>query len=1496
MAPQADTHYGALSMEETPRKSGRSATLKFLVGLALVAVCVTAAVFAFTSPVQQEVATESVDVFQQEVRRGKDCDCKDECKPGDAAGKLGTCEVVDKNCVGYDNEKPIEKDGKQIATCEVFSGRYNCWKYPCQNEGICHEEVNGYSCQCPYGFEGTNCEKPTDFCAKNVCSKHASCSQCLSTKGDCTDKKLPMRKVGRQAYWCKCDRHYEGDGYPKDQTKVFGGSVLADKFLKGSTRYKGWLKRTAGSEECSDIDDCKQKEYNADTKKIVEFNPCQNEKSGWGTCTDSKKGDGLWTCDCSKSLTDKDNKKYPSRWMRDEKVFLEKGKEMGIDGYDNCMLDVNECTAGMHTCLTDVGFTLASTEKPTAKIATCTNTDGSFTCKCVDGWSGDGHTKAKKDATGCTDVDDCAAHKTKTKADYCKNGGKCLEGPAGKGTKSCDCPKTWKGKVCEIDVNECKEMGKEAWCASLDTHGRCSNNNGGFTCACNDGYTGFPAATPKVICTDLDECAPPNKPCGDAGTCKDLLRGFQCTCKPGYRGKQCDQDWDECALGIDKCHEHAYCKNTHGSYECHCMPGYSGSGVAKGANSDGACERIQNCYEYSGDFIRKDKAGNNVMKCGVVNKKTGLFEAHGECFPEESTYSANAYRCQCKNGWMNHDCGRDADECALGTHSCGRNANCQNLEGPQAVKVDEKRTQMLGFKCACNLGYTGDPYSAMCSDIDDCAFIHPTCKKSGAMCLTDGDCKKSDFPGDTCDTTKKEARCLNGVCKDLGEHSWTCNCIEGWGDANCGKDIDECSDHARFQCSKHARCENTKGSYECKCETGYFGDGLTCEEIDDCASSPCAHGKCTDHGIVGYGCTCEKGWKDSRCDHDENECLAGKDNCHAQGKCVNSPGSFYCRCISGMVGDGYNCDDLDDCDPNPCSKNVLSGTYIKFGKKLSHNGCKDIGANSYQCNCKRGYEGATCDELVNECEVEALNDCDANALCTESEKPPRDGEDGYTCECKLDFWGNGKECSACTDCSRKAPFGGWERDRSLTNCNTKHQQDNRCINVNECETGAAKCHAGRATCEDTQGSYNCECNHEFYTKIQSKGMATRREGEPGHKCYAMKKCPLGYRMVADGNQFQDRMCQRMLPNGDYAIETTSDNVVQCLTLWGEAEKVFPERYNWGGKTRLAATKDRLNRPGYIAAADMCKNPICGVCDFDGKTVKSNIRMADVARWKIVRLEGDNYLILADRAGTSGRKGDRGYRCLGFDRSGEDQIPSPYPQLLSWRKHTGQGASGLCANRKDGKVTMTEKVCTKDGDCTGDGPFCKKEHFRDGSWTSNGQGAQENRLFKTKADGTEIPTYFCGLNSLQDLMTLGNKQTVWNIHALGCQRDTAEKPARWECVDQKYPGKYLIRSLADGEKMNSGEGDCPSCNAHCMYFPDGEMQTNPTRISPKGDGVTFGGIGYKGPAGEPRSKADHECGIMPRKGESQEEALVRNKQAVFKFIGLARDRFAIKNRE
>ncbi|XP_035671878.1 fibropellin-3-like [Branchiostoma floridae] len=159
-----------------------------------------------------------------------------------------------------------------------------------------------------------------------------------------------------------------------------------------------------------------------------------------------------------------------------------------------------------------------------------------------------------------------------------------------------------------------------------------------------------------------------------------------------------------------------------------------------------------------------------------------------------------------------------------------------------------------------------------------------------------------------------------------------------------------------------------------------------CADFDNCASSPCTHGTCTD-GVGSYTCSCENGWKGTDCDQDINECTSS--HC-VHGTCTDGLASYTCSCENGW--EGTNCDqDVDDCSSSPCA----------------HGTCKD-GYTNYTCSCENGWEGMNCDQEVDEC---ASNPCWLGGTCL-------DQVDGYSCVCPQDK--TGKNCeTGITFCSSR---------------------------------------------------------------------------------------------------------------------------------------------------------------------------------------------------------------------------------------------------------------------------------------------------------------------------------------------------------------------------------------------------------------------------------------------------------------------------------------------
>lgn len=169
----------------------------------------------------------------------------------------------------------------------------------------------------------------------------------------------------------------------------------------------------------------------------------------------------------------------------------------------------------------------------------------------------------------------------------------------------------------------------------------------------------------------------------------------------------------------------------------------------------------------------------------------------------------------------------------------------------------------------------------------------------------------------------------------------------------CDPDIDECS-LTVHNCHADAQCTNTVGTFDCSCNAGFEGNGVTCKDI--------------------------------------NECETGSHICDANATCENKDGGYKCDCNSGYTGDnGLSCANIDECatsDGNNCHANAA---------------CTDS-AGSYSCSCNAGFWGNSegCYN-IDECGTNAHN-CDANAICI-------DNAGSFTCNCKPGYTWNGIECT-----------------------------------------------------------------------------------------------------------------------------------------------------------------------------------------------------------------------------------------------------------------------------------------------------------------------------------------------------------------------------------------------------------------------------------------------------------------------------------------------------
>eukprot|EP00484_Ammonia_sp_Unknown_P005134 CAMPEP_0197075808 /NCGR_PEP_ID=MMETSP1384-20130603/211795_1 /TAXON_ID=29189 /ORGANISM="Ammonia sp." /LENGTH=610 /DNA_ID=CAMNT_0042514657 /DNA_START=150 /DNA_END=1982 /DNA_ORIENTATION=- len=229
------------------------------------------------------------------------------------------------------------------------------------------------------------------------------------------------------------------------------------------------------------------------------------------------------------------NSLHASWWARENgvNIYLGFDVEWSSDCYGNALSgDVDECELETHSC---------------DENADCTNTDGSYTCECNDGYGGDGYT--------CADIDECALE-----TDACSENAVCTNIP---GYYECACNDGYSGNGFEcVDDDECSSGTH-----SCDGNADCTNTDGSYVCECNDGYSGD-----GFTCTDIDECALETDECSDNAACTNLPGSYTCECNDGYSGDgfACVDD-DECALGTDDCKgQGVECVNVAGSFECVC--------------------------------------------------------------------------------------------------------------------------------------------------------------------------------------------------------------------------------------------------------------------------------------------------------------------------------------------------------------------------------------------------------------------------------------------------------------------------------------------------------------------------------------------------------------------------------------------------------------------------------------------------------------------------------------------------------------------------------------------------------------------------------------------------------------------------------------------------------------------------------------------------------------------------------------------------------------
>eukprot|EP00744_Colponema_vietnamica_P000170 GILI01000311.1.p1 GENE.GILI01000311.1~~GILI01000311.1.p1 ORF type:complete len:1136 (-),score=343.84 GILI01000311.1:74-3292(-) len=151
-----------------------------------------------------------------------------------------------------------------------------------------------------------------------------------------------------------------------------------------------------------------------------------------------------------------------------------------------------------------------------------------------------------------------------------------------------------------------------------------------------------------------------------------------------------------------------------------------------------------------------------------------------------------------------------------------------------------------------------------------------------------------------------------------------------------------------------------------------------CRVKDDNSAAECV----CQPGFLGRACEFPCPLVDNKVCNDKGSCALDNPSKPTRSKCFN--------CANGFGGD--NCADINECDtPNLCGQ---GGTCVNT-------------VGSYECRCSAGYvynNVAKRCENMNECNNPSLNNCHRTAgVCT-------DTTGGYTCSCAFGFKGDGRTC------------------------------------------------------------------------------------------------------------------------------------------------------------------------------------------------------------------------------------------------------------------------------------------------------------------------------------------------------------------------------------------------------------------------------------------------------------------------------------------------------
>uniref|UniRef100_A0A7N6BYE6 Fibulin-1 n=1 Tax=Anabas testudineus TaxID=64144 RepID=A0A7N6BYE6_ANATE len=331
---------------------------------------------------------------------------------------------------------------------------------------------------------------------------------------------------------------------------------------------------------------------------------------------------------------------------------------------------------------------------------------------------------------------------------------------------------------------------------------------------------------------------------------------------------------------------------------------------------------------------------------------------------ERCINTEGSFRCQrevsCGTGYEltdNNNC-KDIDECETGFHNCGPGFVCQNTQG--------------SFRCLpkvkCGAGFIQDALGN-CIDINECVTQTSPCHR-GQICInTVGSyiCQRNSVNcGRGYHLNEDGTRCI-GTAEKLTIPTHKCSRLF----ASPFTDIDECKGPEKA-CAGHG-CINLLGSYRCECEPGYIFNSISrvCEDLNECENNPCSQECANVYG--SYQCYCRRGYQLSDIDgmtcEDIDECALPTGGHICSYRCHNTPGSFHCSCpVTGytLAPNGRSCQDIDEC---------VTGTHTCTVNQTCFNTQGGFQCLSFECPNNYRRAGETMARLERSDTIRCMKSC-----------------------------------------------------------------------------------------------------------------------------------------------------------------------------------------------------------------------------------------------------------------------------------------------------------------------------------------------------------------------------------------------------------------------------------------------------------------------------------------------------------------------------------------